>query len=160
MTHTLVLPLALFIGIVAGLRAFTAPAVVSWAAFLDWLHVDGTWASWMGNSITVGLLTVLLVVELITDQLPKTPSRKTPPQFIARLISGGFSGAVIGAAWGFTFPAIAAGLVGAVLGTVGGYEARRRLVAATGGRDLPIALLEDGVAVGGGFLIGYLTSTV
>ncbi|HKI41878.1 MAG TPA: DUF4126 domain-containing protein, partial [Mycobacterium sp.] len=61
MTHTLVLPLALFIGIVAGLRAFTAPAVVSWAAFLDWLHVDGTWASWMGNSITVGLLTVLLV---------------------------------------------------------------------------------------------------
>ncbi|MGO9157893.1 DUF4126 family protein [Mycobacterium sp.] len=160
MTHILVLLLALFIGIVAGLRAFTAPAVVSWAAFLDWLHVDGTWASWMGNSITVGLLTVLLVVELITDQLPKTPSRKTPPQFIARLISGGFSGAVIGAAWGFTFPAIAAGLVGAVLGTVGGYEARRRLVAATGGRDLPIALLEDGVAVGDGFLIGYLTSTV
>jgi uncharacterized membrane protein len=160
MTHTLVLLLALFIGIVAGLRAFTAPAVASWAAFLDWLHVDGTWASWMGKSITVGPLTVLLVVELITDQLPKTPSRKTPPQFIARLISGGFSGAVIGAAWGFTFPAIAAGLVGAVLGTVGGYQARRRLVAATGGRDLPIALLEDGVAVGGGFPIGYLTSTV
>jgi len=160
MTNTLVLPLALFIGIVDGLSELTAPEEVRWAAFLDWLHVDGTWASWMGNSITVGLLTVLLVVELITDQLPKTPSRKTPPQFIARLISGGFSGAVIGAAWGFTFPAIAAGLVGAVLGTVGGYEARRRLVAATGGRDLPIALLEDGVAVGGGFLIGYLTSTV
>jgi uncharacterized membrane protein len=155
-----VLLLALLIGILAGLRAFTAPAVVSWAAFLDWLHVDGTWASWLGNSITIGLLTVLLVVELITDQLPKTPSRKTPPQFIARLISGGFSGAVIGAAWGVTFPAIAAGLVGAVLGTVGGYQARRRLVAATGGRDLPNALLEDGVKVGGGFLIGYLTSTV
>jgi len=159
MTHVPILLLALLIGIVADLRAFTAPAVVSWAAFLDWLHVDGTWASWMGNSITVGLLTVLLVVELITDQLPKTSSRKTP-QFIARLISGGFSAAVIGAAWAFTFPAIAAGLVGAVLGTVGGCEARRRLVAATGGRDLPIALLEDGVAVGGGFLIAYPTSTV
>jgi uncharacterized membrane protein len=29
------------------------------------------------------------------------------------------------------------------------------LVAATGGRDLPIALLEDVIAVGGGFLIVY-----
>jgi uncharacterized membrane protein len=83
MTHVLILLLASLTGIVAGLRAFTAPAVVSWAAFLDWLHLDGTWALWMGNSISVGLLTVLLVVELITDQLPKTPSHKTPPQFIA-----------------------------------------------------------------------------
>jgi len=47
-----------------------------------------------------------------------------------------------------------------LLGTVDGYEARRRLVAATGGRDLPIALLEDAVALGAGFLIAYLTSTV
>jgi uncharacterized membrane protein len=104
MTHVLILLLASLTGIGAGLRAFTAPAVVSWAAFLDWLHLDGTWALWMGNSISVGLLTVLLVVELITDQLPKTPSRKTPPQFIAWLISGGFSAAVIGVAWAFTFP--------------------------------------------------------
>ena len=47
-----------------------------------------------------------------------------------------------------------------LLGTVGGYEALRRLVAAAGSRDLPIALLEDAVAVGGGFLMPYLTSTV
>jgi enoyl-CoA hydratase/carnithine racemase len=50
--------------------------------------------------------------------------------------------------------------VGVGMGTVGGYEALRRLVAATGSRDLPIALLEDAVAVGGGFLMPYLTSTV
>lgn len=40
-----------------------------------------------------------------------------------------------------------------MLGTLGGYEARRRLVAATGGRDLPIALVEEAVAVFGGFAI-------
>ena len=46
-----------------------------------------------------------------------------------------------------------AGAIGAVLGTLGGYEARKRLVAATGGKDLPIALLEDAVAVIGAILI-------
>jgi uncharacterized membrane protein len=45
------------------------------------------------------------------------------------------------------------GVIGAVAGTLGGYEFRTRLVAATGGRDLPIALLEDAVAIGGAILI-------
>jgi uncharacterized membrane protein len=47
-----------------------------------------------------------------------------------------------------------------VLGTLGGYEARKRLVAVTGGRDLPIALAEDAVAVLGGFAIAALTAIV
>ena len=33
---------ALLIGVVAGLRAFTAPAAVSLAAYLGWLPVAGT----------------------------------------------------------------------------------------------------------------------
>ena len=40
-----------------------------------------------------------------------------------------------------------AGAIGAVIGTLGGYEARTRLASAAGGRDLPIALLEDAVAI-------------
>jgi len=43
--------------------------------------------------------------------------------------------------------------VGAIAGTFGGYEARVRLVKATGGKDLPIALLEDAIAVGGAFFL-------
>ena len=160
MTHALVLLLALLIGVVAGLRAFTAPAVAAWAAVLQWINLSGTWASWMGSWITVAILTVLALGELVTDQLSKTPSRKTPPQFIARLIMGGFAGAVIGTAWGYTWGGLGAGIIGAVLGTLAGAEARHRLVAATGGRDLPIALLEDVVAVGGGFLIAYFTSVL
>jgi uncharacterized membrane protein len=35
-----------------------------------------------------------------------------------------------------------------VLGTLGGYEFRARLVKAIGGKDLPIALVEDAIAVG------------
>ena len=160
MTHFLVLLLALLIGVVAGLRALTAPAVVAWAAMLDWINLDGTWVEWLGHPITVAVLTVLAVGELITDKLPKTPSRKTPMQFVARLATGGFAGAVIGTAWGYTFGGLGAGLVGAVLGTLGGAEARRRLVAANDGPDLPIALVEDAVAVLGGLAVAALTSVV
>jgi uncharacterized membrane protein len=158
MTHVLVLVLALLIGAVAGLRALTPPAVVAWGAALGWLPVAGTWAEWVGHPITVGILTVLLVVELITDQLPKTPSRKTTPQFATRILTGAFAGAVIGAGWHYTFSSIGAGVIGAVLGTLVGYEARKRLVEKNDGHDLPIALTEDAVAVLGGFAVVAIAS--
>jgi uncharacterized membrane protein len=160
MTQVLVIVLALLIGFVAGLRALTPPAVVAWGAALHWLPVDGTWAQWVGHPITVTILTILLVVELVTDQLPSTPSRTVPPQFIARLVTGAFAGAVIGAGWHHTFSSIGAGMVGAVLGTMGGYQARSRLVARNGGHDLPVALTEDAVAVLGGFAVVALASVI
>ncbi|HKI43435.1 MAG: DUF4126 domain-containing protein [Mycobacterium sp.] len=160
MTHFLVLLMALLIGIVAGLRSLTAPAVVAWAAFLGWINLHGTWASWVANIITVLVLTVLAVGELVVDKLPKTPARTAPPSFVARIVLGAFAGAVIGAAWHYTFSSLGAGVVGAVLGTLGGYHARRRLVAARDGHDLPIALLEDAVAILGGFAILAATASL
>lgn len=158
MTTTAVLGLALLIGVVAGSRALTAPAVMSWAAVLQWIPLQDKWSSWMGSWIAVGILTALAVVELVTDQLPRTPNRKTTAQFSARLLTGAFAGAVLGSGWHHTFAALGAGVIGAVFGTLGFYEFRSRLVAATGGRDLPIALFEDALAVGGGFLVAYLAS--
>ena len=95
MTFFLVLLFALLIGVVAGLRALTAPAVVAWAGALGWINLDGTWAQWVAHPITVAVLTVLALGELVTDQLPSTPSRRVPMQFGARLATGGFSGAVL-----------------------------------------------------------------
>ena len=132
---------------IAGLRALTAPAVVAWGAFLGWIDVDGKWSEWVAHPITVTVLTIFLLVELVTDQLPKTPSRKTAPQFVTRLIMGAFAGAVIGSAFFHTFSAIGAGIIGAVLGTHGGRAARTRLVAANGGHDRPGAFTEDAIAV-------------
>jgi uncharacterized membrane protein len=152
-TQALILLFALLIGVVAGLRALTPPAVVAWGAKLGWLPLVGTWAEWVGNWITVTVLTILLVVELITDQLPKTPARTVPSQFGARLLTGAFAGAVIGAGWHHTFIGMGAGMIGAVIGTLAGFHARRILVARNGGRDLPVALAEDVLAVGGGFAI-------
>ncbi len=160
MTHVLVLLMALLIGVVAGLRSLTAPAVVAWAGFLGWINLHSTWASWVANVITVVVLTVLAVGELVADKLPKTPARTAVPSFTARIIMGGFSGAVIGAAWHWTFTALGAGVIGAVLGTLGGYHARKWLVAARNGQDLPIALLEDAIAILGGFAILAATANL
>ncbi|MGE2817327.1 DUF4126 domain-containing protein [Mycobacterium heidelbergense] len=160
MTHALILLMALLIGVVAGLRSLTAPAVVAWAAFIGWIDLHGTWASWMANLITVIALTVLAVGELVNDKLPKTPARTAPPIFAARIVTGAFAGAVLGAWPHWTFSALGAGVIGAVLGTLGGYQARKRLAGATGGKDLPIALLEDAVAIAGGFAIAAWTGHV
>jgi uncharacterized membrane protein len=159
-TPALVLLMALLIGVVAGLRSLTAPAAVAWAGFLGWINLQSTWASVVANIITVVILTVAAVGEVIADKLPKTPARTAVPSFAARIIMGGFAGAVIGAAWHWTFTALGAGVIGAVLGTLGGYHARKGLVAVIRGRDLPIALLEDAVAILGGFAILAATANL
>jgi uncharacterized membrane protein len=145
--------LAFLIGVIAGLRALTAPAAVSWAARLGWLHLENTWLAFLGYAATPYILSVLAVGELINDKLPKTPSRKAPPGFIARIVTGALCGAALAAADGSLIAGLLAGGLGAIAGTLGGYEFRARLVRAIGGKDLPIALLEDAIAVGGAFLI-------
>ena len=138
--------LALLIGVVAGLRAMTAPAAVAWGAWLGWLPLAGTWAGFMGHWIAVAVFSLFAIVEFVTDQLPSTPSRKVPQQFGARLVSGAFAGAIIGTTGGFLLGGLVAGVVGAVIGTYGGAQARA-LLAASFGRDLPAALIEDVVAI-------------
>jgi uncharacterized membrane protein len=145
--------LALLIGVVAGLRALTPLAAVCWAAHLGWLHLENTWLAFLGYAATPYIVSVLAIGELINDKLPKTPSRKEPPGFIARIVTGALCGAAFGAASQSMIGGAVAGALGAVAGTFGGAEFRSRLVRATGGRDLPIALLEDVIAIGGAFLI-------
>jgi uncharacterized membrane protein len=148
----MILVLALLIGVVAGLRAFTAPAAVSWAAYLGLLGLEDSWLAFLGYRFTPWIFTVVAVLELIGDQLPSTPSRKVPMQFITRLVMGGLSGAAIGVSGGMLVAGLMAGIVGAVIGTYGGAAVRGAL-ARSFGRDLPAALIEDIVAVGGAFLI-------
>jgi uncharacterized membrane protein len=145
--------LAFLIGAVAGLRALTAPAAARWAARFGWLRLEGTPLVFLGYAATPYILSVLAIGELINDKLPKTPSRKAPMSLAARIAMGALSGAAIGADAGMLAGGLVAGALGAVVGTLGGYEFRMRLVKATGGKDLPIALLEDVVAIGAAFLI-------
>ena len=147
--------LALLIGVVAGLRAMTAPAAVAWGARLGMIRFFGTPFAWLGHAVTPWVFTLLAIGELITDQLPTTPSRTVPVQFGTRLLMGALCGAAVCA------PALAwpmgagAGVVGAVIGTLGGRAARGQLAAAFGS-DRPAALLEDAVAIGLAALVVFL----
>ena len=148
----IVLVLALLIGVIAGLRAFTAPTALAWAAKLGYLPLAGTHLSWLSSWITVGILTALCLFELVNDQNPKTPSRKVPAQFIPRVLFGAFAGAAIGRGFGALIGGLVCGALGAVIGTLGGAAVRGKLAAAFG-RDLPAGILEDVVALAGAALI-------
>ena len=112
--------LALLIGIVAGLRAMTPPALVAWAAHLGWIDLSGSWLGFFANTWVRWILTLLAIVELVTDQLPSTPSRTVPIQFGARITTGALSGAALGTAGGAMVSGLLAGVIGAVIGTLGG----------------------------------------
>jgi uncharacterized membrane protein len=130
-TATIVVLLGAFVlGIVSGLRTFTSPAVLFLAR----------------GGLAGDVLAGIAVAELIGDLLPQTPSRKTLPALVARLISGGFVG------WMFcTFIAAPAavgavlGIIGAVIGTYRGAAARAFLIEKIG--RVPAALAEDVVAI-------------
>src|SRR5258708_22043220 len=98
MTSSHVLLLAFGIGVIAGLRSLTAPAMVAWAAQRGWLNLQGCSLSFMGSTAAVAIFTILAVVELVAGQLPSTAGRTEPPGFIARLLLGGLWGAAVGLA--------------------------------------------------------------
>jgi uncharacterized membrane protein len=147
--------LAFLIGIIAGFRTMTAPAAISWAAWLGRLALEGGWLAFLGYSWTPWIFTVLALGEFVGDQLPSTPSRTVPMQFGARLLSGAICGAAIAFPHQATIRGLVAGLCGAVVGTFGGHAFRTRL-AASFKKDPPAAFIEDAVAIGGAWLI-FLT---
>ncbi len=110
MSASQVLLLAFLIGVVAGLRSLTAPAVVAWAAHRNWIDLRNTTLSFMASTAAVVIFTLLAVVELIADQLPSTPSRTEPLGLVARIILGGLSGAAIALSGAQSF------ILGAALG--------------------------------------------
>lgn len=151
MTNALLL--AFLIGVIAGLRALTPPAAVAWAGFGHGI-LHNTPFSFMGRLPAAIIFTALALFELVNDQRPSTPSRLKPPGLIARIVTGGLCGACLASAEAQSI-AIGAvlGAVGGVVGAFAGYYARTGLVKALKVSDLPIALLEDAVAIGGAIFI-------
>ena len=144
------------LGFVSGLRALTALTITSWAARLGRISLGGSWLAFLGYAATPWILTVAALGELVNDKLPKTPSRTVPPQFAARILFGSAAGTAIGIASGMVLFGLALGALGAVAGTLIGARARAALVKATGGKDLPIALLEDATAIGLSLLLVHV----
>ena len=150
----MVILLAFLIGIVAGLRTFMPPAAVSWAARGGAIDVEHAPLAFMGFRFTPWVFTLMAAVELVTDQLPTTPSRTVPVQFGARLLSGALCGATIGSARGMATVGGFTGAVGAVAGTLGGARMRAAMAAAFRS-DRPAGLVEDAIAAGAALCIAW-----
>jgi uncharacterized membrane protein len=149
-----VLALAFLIGVVAGLRSLTTPAVVAWAAHLHRLNLHDSPLSFMGSTAAVALFSLGAVGELVLDKLPWTPSRTAPMGLVSRGLFGGLAGAAV-ASSGSQSSALGAmlGVAGGIAGAFGGYEVRTRLVRALKIPDFVVACMEDAVAIGAGLFI-------
>lgn len=144
-----VLALAFGIGIVAGLRALTAPAVVSWAAHLGWLNLHGSPVAFMASTWAAAIFSLLAIFELIGDVLPKTPKRTAPAPLAARILMGGLCGACLCASANqLLWIGAVLGAIGAVIGAFAGYEIRKRLAMGWNIKDIFIAITEDLIAIG------------
>jgi uncharacterized membrane protein len=144
--------LALLIGMISGLRAMTPLAVLSCAARMGWLPLQGTPLAFMGYVLTPWILVLAALGELVNDKLPRTPSRMIPMQFGTRLLTGAWAGATLTLTHGTLWPGVIVGAIGAAIGTWGGHRARRALARAFR-NDVPAALLEDAVAIAAAVLI-------
>jgi len=154
MSSGVTLLLAFCIGIVAGLRSLTAPAVVAWAAHLGWINLSASPLAFMGSAWGVGIFTLLAVLELVTDQLPKTPARTKAVPLGARIVTGLLTGACAGIAGGGSlWLGALLGAVGGIAGAFGGYHARVGLVRGLQVPDFAIAIPEDLIAIAFGLLI-------
>ncbi len=144
---------AFLIGLFAGLRTFTPPAVVAWAVYLGWLKLGGP-LSFVGSLPAVIVLSLLAIGELIFDKLPNTPNRTAPPGLIGRIVTGGFTGACVCLGGGQSaLVGAGLGVIGGIVGCFAGYQARVRLVRLLRLPDFNIALVEDLVAIGGSLFI-------
>lgn len=154
MAVSVVLLLAFLIGVVCGLRTFTGPALVCWGARLGWLNLAGSHLAFLANLITVIIFSVLALGELAADKTSKIGRRTAPGPLSARLLSGALCGGAFAIAGGASVVLCCLfGIVGALAGAFGGYSARH--AATREGRlpDLPVALFEDLVAIGGGWFL-------
>jgi uncharacterized membrane protein len=141
------------IGITAGLRTMTAPAVVAWAVRLGWLNLGGSHLAFMGSRWAVALFTLGAIAEYVVDQLPSTPARTAAGPLTARIVMGLLTGACLGISVGAS-PWVGAliAALGAIVGAFGGYQTRVALVRNLHVPDAAVAIPEDLIAIGLGLL--------
>jgi uncharacterized membrane protein len=136
------------IGAVAGLRTFTAPALVSQAACTGSIDLTAGPVAFLGTQKVADLLTGLALAELVADKLPSIGDRIAPLPLTARAISGAIVGAAVSSARKKD-PAqgAAAGALAAIFAAYLGFSLRRRLSGGSKAASSLVGLLEDAAAI-------------
>jgi uncharacterized membrane protein len=150
----MLLLLAFALGVTAGSRSMTPPAIVAWAGRLGHLDLDPTPLAFLSSAAAAWLLAAGALGELVADKLPFTPNRIRPGPLVARILSGALCGGALAAGVGGSLAGGAvAGAFGGAAGAFGGYYARTGLVRALGTPDYVVAVVEDLITVGGAILL-------
>jgi uncharacterized membrane protein len=148
------------IGVIAGMRTMTAPALVSYK--LAHTKPDrnvgpalpDSRLHFLTSTTTANVLAVMAAGELIADKLPQTPSRIGQPQVWGRIGSGALSAAALTEADGNSARVGAViGALGAVAGSFAFFHLRRWLTHEKDLPDLWVALAEDTLTIGAGWLV-------
>jgi uncharacterized membrane protein len=131
---------ALLIGVVAGMRAFLAPAVVS-------ATTESETCQTRACTLTNSALTVLSAGEFIADKTPLVWDRIAFLPLAGRVASGAICGSIVSRRSGDS------PLIGAVVGGAAAYASahacyltRTKLAEATGAPDAILAIAEDALA--------------
>jgi uncharacterized membrane protein len=143
---------AIGIGAVAGMRAMSAPALLSYTATNS--RDKGLGKTVLASQNVSAALAVLALGEMIADQFPGMPDRISTPSLIARAGSGALVGATVFASR--KKPAgvgAALGALAAVAAAFASFHLRRKADEKLGGRDHLAALAEDSIVIGAGLSV-------
>lgn len=155
MSDSLTYARAVAIGIIAGMRSMSAPALVSSHLAHNGLqNLSDNPLMLLTSPRASSLLKILALGEMVADKLPIVPSRVSAGPLMARVVSGAISGAAVcGAVKKRTNVGAMLGGIGAIAGAYGFYYLRRRIGEETGTPDPVLGLAEDAIVVGGGKML-------
>lgn len=138
----------ILLGIMAGMRSMSGPAVMARRAAQQPKGFRGTIFSPLTSSKVAGLATLASVGEIIVDKLPLLPTRTSPLPLAGRSIYGGLAGAA--AYTEGKKPVMLGAAIGAVAAIASShifYRLRSGIAKLLHLPDLPVALLEDALVV-------------
>ncbi len=142
------------LGVMAGMRSMSAPALISQVARKGQLVVEGSKLGFLNSRGAITTTALLAVGELIADKLPATPARTAAGPLIARAVSGALCGAVLcSAKKKSTWLGAFYGTLGALGGTFAAYHLRRSVEQNLKLPDAVVAVAEDAIVAASAFLI-------
>jgi uncharacterized membrane protein len=143
------------LGIIAGMRAFSAPVVISHVySRHPSKELNNSPIAFIQTIITSKVFKVLAAAELVGDKLPYTPNRTSPGGLTGRFLSGALCGAAVFKASNKN-PFIG-GLIGETSATASAFGCmflRSGLGKRTGITDPVIGIIEDTIVITAGTVL-------
>jgi uncharacterized membrane protein len=149
MSPALFLTTVFTVGFATGLRTFTPLALISWVAVWGWLPLGSSRLHFLGTATGATIVSILAVIELVGDKLPRTPSRTSTGPLGARILIASFAAAALAVGMGQSWPAaVICGAVASVIGAFAGFRYRTWIAKKVALPDWIFAVAEDALTVG------------